>query len=67
MKYNLTFTRAEVEHILACLGHRDTGHDGGWYYGNKQKFNERHALLLSRLRSLPTAKDVAEWRGDNDK
>jgi hypothetical protein len=42
----LLLSFAEIDHILACLNHRDEGHDAGGYYGHKRLFEQRHRYLV---------------------
>lgn len=46
-----TLTEAESDHVFTCLEARDQGQDAGWYYGDKQQFENRHKRLLEYFRS----------------
>ncbi len=46
-------TRAEVAQMLDYLHDRDHGREAGWYIGNKDQFERRHASIRECLeRSL---------------
>lgn len=50
------FTEAELEQLRSYIAHRDTGHDGGWYYGSKKDFELRHTRLRAMF-GLPPSGD----------
>ena len=45
----LTFTFAEISQLNAYIRGRDIGSDCGWYYGDKEQFELRHAALKKKL------------------
>lgn len=48
----LTFTFAEINQLMAYLNDRDVGSDSGWYYGDKEQFEIRHAALKKKLENV---------------
>jgi hypothetical protein len=42
-------TRAEVAQMLDYLHDRDYGRESGWYFGNKEQFEKRHASIRECL------------------
>ena len=43
------FTMAELWQLHEYVTARDEGDDAGWYYGNKQQFEKRHAVIEHKL------------------
>jgi hypothetical protein len=51
-------TRTEAEQLLSYAAHRDIcGEAPGWYYGNREHFERRHASILNVLTRALTPKE----------
>lgn len=52
-------TQAEADQLLSYVAHRDIcGEAPGWYYGNKEHFERRHASLVEVItRAISTNAD----------
>ena len=51
----MTFTKAEIQHLLMCLDDRvflnehGERQGSGWWAGNKAQFEKRHIALMVKL------------------
>ena len=45
----IELTVAELNQLMAYVNDRETGHDCGWYYGNKEQFERRHDEIKRKL------------------
>ena len=52
MVSNMEFTKEELEQIHKCLQDWEELDEGGWYYGNKKIFYERHETIKAKIKNL---------------
>lgn len=45
----MIFTTAELHQIMSYLGDRDNGLRPGWYFGNKEQFENRHKSIMEKV------------------
>jgi len=60
-------TPYEAEQLLQYVKTRDRGADEGWYYGNKDQFERRHASLLEILEQALSEPDRSELLSERDR